>query len=1028
MPSPDDTHFPLPRMHVLFALAALVLLAATLGVLGRDHAREWKEYQRTYRDQVEPRLAALRQAERGDAPRPPQADVPRRPLAVQQVWLPDLTIDYHFRQVARFDRCTTCHAGMDQTGGDSLETQLRGQLPQPYGSHPRPDLYCGPTSPHPLGAFGCTVCHDGQGSATAFHWASHSPDTPADGRRWQAQHDWSRNPHWDYPMLPGRFAESRCLRCHPNPLELEASKRFPDPPAEKLLAGYRLVRTHGCFGCHEINGSDGTGRRVGPDLRLETAAGAAQGLRKVGPSLREVAPRLSRAVLTHWIRDPASLLPTTRMPQFYGLHAHLSGQALADAQRFEAVELQAMAEYLVAASHPVALASRLQRQQTPSAERGRQLLATQGCLACHRHVAFPEIAATQGPALDRLAAKFDSAGGQAWLESWIRDPLRHAPRTRMPRVDMESSQAPAGTDPVADVVAFLRTPTDWHPAPAPAFQPADLDDLLRKYLCQQCDAREAERLLAEGAGPGSTGLPADVALLAAPLTREKKLRYVGLRTLRGRGCAGCHDIPGLEDAQPIGPALTDWGRKQESLLAFGRVQEFIESVGASGEDPSGFYGEAIRQQRREGFLWQKLHAPRSFDYQAARDKEYTSRLKMGQMRLTDRETEEVATFILGLVAQPPAASYVYTPDPRARAIAAGREVLEQNACPECHTLQLERWKLAVDPKQLEEPPPMEEHPFLQPRFARAEVAASQKTDRHGRLTAELVGMPRVDAQGAVQEDTDDDDHPLYFFQLWEPALLGGRVWPAGGADLAVSGPWIVAKRGPWGGAFTRWLYPQAVAASRASGFASTELEAWGWVPPPLVREGGRVRPQWLYQFLLTPQPIRPASVLRMPQFSLSPKESRALVEYFLAMAGRESAFSEGEPGLGAQALRDTAVARQLDAAMKMLTDRKTFCAKCHLIGDYSPGGEVRTTLAPNLAQAAQRFEPAALRQWLANPRTVFPYTAMPVNFPPGEPLGQDLFPADSVTQLDAVARLLLNYSWYWESRTSIDALIRQGSE
>ena len=53
------------------------------------------------------------------------------------------------------------------------------------------------------------------------------------------------------------------------------------------------------------------------------------------------------------------------------------------------------------------------------------------------------------------------------------------------------------------------------------------------------------------------------------------------RTIARRGCAGCHDIPGLESAPPIGPTLAGWGRKPESLLAFERIDEFIEtSIGS----------------------------------------------------------------------------------------------------------------------------------------------------------------------------------------------------------------------------------------------------------------------------------------------------------------------------------------------------------------------------------------------------------------------------------------------------------------
>jgi len=108
-----------------------------------------------------------------------------------------------------------------------------------------------------------------------------------------------------------------------------------------------------------------------------------------------------------------------------------------------------------------------------------------------------------------------------------------------------------------------------------------------------------------------------------------------------------------------------------------------------------------------------------------------------------------------------------------------------------------------------------------------------------------------------------------------------------------------------------------------------------------------------------------------------------------------------------------------DAAMRILTDRKTYCAKCHLIGELGPGGEAGTVLAPDLEQVAGRLRPEYLRRWLAHPRAVLPYTPMPVNFPPdGAPLDPALWPGDTREQLDAVKNLLSHYDWYLRRRTS----------
>ncbi len=59
------------------------------------------------------------------------------------------------------------------------------------------------------------------------------------------------------------------------------------------------------------------------------------------------------------------------------------------------------------------------------------------------------------------------------------------------------------------------------------------------------------------------------------------------------------------------------------------------------------------------------------------------------------------------------------------------------------------------------------------------------------------------------------------------------------------------------------------------------------------------------------------------------------------------------------------------------------------------------------------MRPEYVRRWLADPKSVLPYTAMPAHFPAtGEPLGQDLFPGSSREQLDAVTELLIRYDEY----------------
>jgi cytochrome c551/c552 len=1140
MPSPDDTHFPIERLHRLFAVSALALLAVTVWVIAADHYRPWKAYQRRFRDEIEPgvtqaELRSLKEQSARQAPAEHRAAVERlerlwplqqpnwgkrllrlplidafgRPLSVEQIWLPELTINYNFRQVARFDRCTTCHLGIDRAGPAEA---IWSQAPQPFASHPRLDLFVGAQSPHPVAQFGCTICHDGQGSATDFAWAGHTPNDPAQRADWRQRHGWFADANWDYPMLPARFAESRCLKCHYDVTDLEPSPRFPEGPAPKLLAGYELVRQYGCFGCHQIQGFDDALRRLGPDMRLEPSGAQASSLpsgngirgvaprkptvppgtmRKVGPSLRDVAERADAPFLESWIRRPAGVRPATRMPQLYGLHEHLQGQDLADAQRFEAVEVRAIGQYLLWASRPVKpLDAPPGVTEAASAERGKRLFQTAGCLACHRHREFPDRQPTQGPDLTNLGAQITTIAGRAWLTDWIRDPSRHSPRTTMPSLTLPGERQGRGAssdatevrpkndfpisvaqafmpgtrsprltptrfdrsatggsvksggymvnaaipginawameketrpgvsftanskvqtaDPAADIAEWLLTSRDWRPEPSPPLCEADLDALTLLYLRLRFPAPLAAKYLAQGIPPSLAGRTAgDEELLLGPVTTQKKLQYVGRRTIRRRGCFGCHDIAGMEDAVPIAPALSDWGRKPVSQLAFEQIEAFVVAHGDRAGEGGDFFTEALLAHRREGFIWQKLRAPRSFDYQKTRNKGYLEQLTMGRFTLSDAQREAIITFILGLVAEPPAEKYVYHPDRRQQAIVEGQKLLEQFACAECHTLEMERWTIQYDPAKFKAPPQAANFDFLQQHLSPDILAASAVVDGHGLARAELFGMPRLDARGHLQEDEDDDGNPLYGFSLWEPAAIGAQVWPVGGAEVLVGKSQIVRKRPPLGGAFTRWLYPIVLSEAKAASASVAPPETWGWLPPALVHEGRRVQPEWLFNYLLSPTVIRPMAALRMPKFNLSPAEAGKLVDYFAAVDGVEFPYVSPAPA-PSSGIREPPPRR--DDARRLVLDRKTFCAKCHLIGDYAPAGENYTGLAPDLAQVGRRIRPEYLRRWLGDPQSVLPYTPMPVNFPPsGKPLGQDLYRGTSLEQLDAVMDFLLNY-------------------
>lgn len=1179
------------------------------------------------------------------------------PLAPNQIWLPKLTINYNFRDVARFDRCTTCHQGIDrsapgsavepgyrkreavtlllpvpseaqeaaaekksdqeqalpaaeevirklyglqlakkgwlvdnevtisvvrpespaavaglmvgdvfsQIGGGPVVDRatainflqssalngkpqtvevLRG-LPNPYTSHPRLDLFVGSMSPHTLQNIGCTICHEGQGSATAFKWASHTPNDPTQAEQWLHDYGWFNNHHWIFPMTPKRFSESMCLKCHHEVVELEPSERFPDPPAPTLMAGYHTIRQYGCFGCHEINGFDGPNRRVGPDLRSEpNYSAAAQALlalgqlddqqakladklvmhpendaarhslleslrnppaaeeakeskpgkesvvtatslkkltdlledvetpgklRKVGPGLRHVASKLNYEFLYSWVRKPSDFRPSTKMPQFFGLTEHLEGFGLKQSEEFEPIEIRATVEYLLAKSQPFAYADQAKGvTEAASADRGKKLFETRGCLACHQHADFPAGKMTQGPDLSRIGAKLKAAGNQdggRWLYSWLKNPSNYHPRTLMPNLILDPIKGADGkvSDPAADLAVYLLSSEQgWKPEDVPSRKltdqdRADLDNLAMEHLKAATSTSAARKYLANGIPESRAAeFKGDEVELLGPMNDHKKLLYVGRRTISKYGCSGCHDIPGYEDVKPIGTGLADWGRKGADKLAFEQIDEFMHKHlrgpgiehAAGGEaaefsytdmpPDQGYFLEKLMHHEREGFIWNKLRAPRSYDYKKTENKTYNERLRMPKFNLTEEQRQQVITFVLGLVAEPPAVQYVYQPSPQRAAVIEGEKLVEKFNCTGCHTLKMDKWNLAYHASDFSDPPPFPDYPFLEPHATPQKIAESEKADSRGLYHAELTGMPVVSAETGEILMVDEDGAPIeagdtttpafYQFTPWENVLLvskpedgeaRAKFRQAGLQNLMVPKRDVVKQYPPQGGYLGRLIYTAVVKDEKAVNPNAKPEEAWGWLPPPLVGEGRKVQSNWLHDFLLDPYPIRPAVVLRMPKFNMSSQEAATLARYFAAADGIDTPFSTEQRGEGQLSEHDV---KEFRNALKIVTDNN-YCIKCHYVGDFSPAGSDRAK-GPHLDQVYKRLRLSYLRNWIANPKRILPYTGMPVNIPFDKPVNQALFPGDSQQQLHGLVDLLGEYDRYTESQTPIKKLIK----
>ena len=886
----------------------------------------------------------------------PIIDLAAPPTKIQQISLPDLLINYNFKEVPRYDRCTTCHLGIDRPGYD---TDADGKaMAEVFQSHPHlstgataidpkgnvvpAGLYLDSTGPHAINKFGCTICHGGQGSGTSFTFASHTPDTLDQKEHWEKHEDWREMHHWDEPMLPKKFLESSCIKCHHQVTDV--------PQAKELQKGYERITKFGCTGCHTIGGEGA----IGPDLTDN---------RQVGPNLRHIKEKVTKDWALKWIKNPHNFRPDTRMPRFY----EVSNNSAPEDQPKVNAEVHAMTHYLFAASTPAEEFVDVPAQG--DAAKGKETFFAKGCMACHSHKDYdpkdmpkgaqPFAKANFGPNLSNVAAKFDPKNGFRWLANWIKAPEGYHPKSLMPNVQLSWEDS-------ADIASYLLSvkadtiPARWTD---PEFQvPAvdspevqkGLNDLTSLYLGKAKVYKKRTVLLSE------------VESTVAGMSTDEKLAYVGEKTISRLGCFGCHQIAGFETAKPIGTALNGWGVKSPSKLDYGHVAEYLtdhfaqldpktpeqraegmteksakvptheggETAAkpkAQSERDSGkvrdydgtdeYYKEQVDDHTRMGFLYQKLHRPRSYDYGKNSEdlKSWDERLRMPQFAWANDKAsiEEVMTFVLGLTGERIPSKYMPKYKPVTQAIAQGEKLLDRHNCRGCHVLAMPKYTLAEGTKTLDALPDFlvnvgasyssRQKDFLSfygkdnPTFAPiggltfnpdVQEFVLQEQTKDGKLIAK-DGEPeaKIDPKKTLVLDDETEgkavtiegmptgeDEGKVFVQLWKPVIIRGYgfnvgdtlaiqvkkdvVTPAKGDAPAKTVQQEVVQVTPAEGGDFAWLYATVTAEKNGVPFAPL----WNRLPPPLLREGQKVQTPWLTSFLKDPYAIRPATQLRMPKF------------------------------------------------------------------------------------------------------------------------------------------------------------------
>ncbi len=451
------------------------------------------------------------------------------PVKVHQVMLADLDKSNFGRLQMRVDRCQSCHLGIgDPVMADTSiftawgpgelfkDEKQATRFRKVFGPHPKPELL----KTHSVENFGCTNCHGGQ---------ANSVDDVEHAHGFQA--------HWERPLLTGAYVQASCRKCHEG--------NYSYPAMEKISQGRMLFIDMGCFGCHD-------GPSV-PDWKEY----------KVGPSLENLAKKVSPEWAYKWIMNPNAWNEHTRMPNF----------------EFTPEQTEAVVAYLYSVSKDSPYTPASSSIPAGDAVRGKKVMQDVGCIACHAGADFEgrgnfkftanndknplwaNAAVTghrvaegnmYGPELTKVGSKVSAA----WLYDWVRNPQHYNPKTRMPSLRLSDQEA-------ADITAFLM-------------------------------------------GRQDPGFTAGVSLkhVNDPAWAEK-----GKGIIREYGCFGCHDIKGMEGEGKVSVPLSDFGRKTAADLFFGYLGFDDMMRTRKHFDTTGFKLGTVYQHTSIGedwFVWTAL--------------------------------------------------------------------------------------------------------------------------------------------------------------------------------------------------------------------------------------------------------------------------------------------------------------------------------------------------------------------------------------------------------------------------------------
>jgi len=753
------------------------------------------------------------------------------------------------------DRCESCHMGIrEPVKLTAAAMSLPGKKPDEYAraftSHPEPDLL----KIHDPEKYGCSPCHQGNGRATTSIEKAHG-----------------NYEHWLWPLFsPGNY-ESGCQICHSADMVVVSND-----VGWTLTEGKDLFRQRGCMGCHRYEGYDKEPedllsiaqqikqldqerrdnlKQAGDlmkqadkaesndeanhlndhavalkvtnsklDLRIvqldRTTKSLLQDLKKVGPNLKDIRLKLNKNWIPVWLKKPSDFRATTKMPNF----------------RFNDEQIKAISAFIWQS----ALTDPLPKRNPGNATHGKELFETRGCLACH---SIGEGDQLQGGIFAANLTRVGEKDNYDYLVRWVHNAReRTRPYCPLEKKDIGPEDYKKKGLPYVFDLEHSKCPNDGH-----ELQVQNMTVMPSLRLSPE-DAQDVASYLITLKKQPPSSYP------EASFMDDPNLKAEGKKWVRHFGCAGCHEIAGLEDEGRIGTELTTEGSKPIERLDFALLTEVAQRGGSEpitdSDDlarlPEGPAKKPWYDQK--GFFEHKLAEPNIWD--KGKEKIETEKLRMPNLHLTKEQIRALATFLLGSQENPLPPSYQYRPLDYRRDIQEGWWVVKKYNCMGCHQLipgqktslmAMARYQDAQEqlpPKLLTEGARVDPEWLL--RFLKNPSLSDKDNNRNGVRSYLQVRMP------TFSFSENELGKLVRFFQA-----LSRQPFPYIPEDVPV----LTAKETE----MARSLFSSTAAPClkcHATGEPAHDRFA---TAPNFLQARGRLKPDWMERWVIDPQAIAPGT-------------------------------------------------------------------------------------------------------------------------------------------------------------------------